>query len=64
MAPRTLLRLLFAVLPLVLLGSCQDSAKPNTPPIAIVGPNQSVNVGEVVTLDGSASNDPDGDVLT
>lgn len=64
MAPRTLLRLLFAVLPLVLLGSCKDSTKPNTDPIAIIGPDQSVNVGEVVTLDGSSSIDPDGDVLT
>ena len=36
----------------------------NTPPVANAGPNQSVNVGAVVQLNGSASTDVDGDSLT
>ncbi|MHC4112951.1 MAG: PKD domain-containing protein, partial [Planctomycetota bacterium] len=36
----------------------------NLPPIADGGPDQSVYVGELVTLDGSGSTDPDGDLLT
>ena len=31
----------------------------NTPPIANAGPNQTVSVGSLVTLDGSGSSDPD-----
>lgn len=34
------------------------------PPVASVGGNQTVKAGTVVTLDGSASFDPDGDALT
>ena len=34
--------------------------KPNLPPIAVVGPNQTVPVGERVTLDGFESYDPEG----
>jgi hypothetical protein len=34
------------------------------PPVANAGPNQSVNVNSTVTLDGSASTDPDDDPLT
>ncbi len=36
----------------------------NSPPVAEAGPNQSVHVGDVVTLDGSGSSDLDGDPLT
>jgi hypothetical protein len=37
---------------------------PNTPPVAEAGTNQTVDTGSLVTLDGSASFDPDGDPLT
>ena len=36
----------------------------NSRPVANAGPDQSVTVGDVVRLDGSASHDPDGDALT
>ncbi|MDQ3903770.1 MAG: discoidin domain-containing protein [Thermoproteota archaeon] len=38
--------------------------KRNAAPVANAGPDQIVNSGSLVTLDGSASHDPDGDPLT
>jgi hypothetical protein len=37
---------------------------PNQPPIANAGPDQTVTVGTLVTLDGRRSSDPDGDPIT
>ncbi|MES9854057.1 MAG: Ig-like domain-containing protein [Candidatus Thiodiazotropha sp. L084R] len=36
----------------------------NQPPVANISGNQSVTSGETLTLDGSSSNDPDGDSLS
>ena len=40
-----------------------DATPVNHPPVASAGPDQSVAVGALVTLDGSASSDADGDAL-
>lgn len=37
---------------------------PNRPPVADAGPDQSVTVGQTVSLDGSGSSDVDGDTLS
>ena len=38
--------------------------QPNRAPISNAGANQTVNVGDTVTLDGSGSADPDGDAIS
>lgn len=40
------------------------AAPANNPPVADAGANQSVNSGDIVTLDGSGTIDPDSDPLT
>jgi sugar lactone lactonase YvrE len=47
-----------------LLGGCPGPVVTNQPPVANAGPNQSVNPGDVVTLNGAGSSDPDGDTLS
>lgn len=60
---------------IVLLGFCSvlfacggggggGGSASNAVPVAIAGPDQSVNTGSIVTLDGAGSNDPDNDLLT
>ena len=50
---------------LILIAGCPPVPPPdgNDPPVANAGPNQSVNAGDAVTLNGAASSDPDGDSL-
>lgn len=42
----------------------QTTPPANTPPVADAGPDQSVETGTGVTLDGTGSSDPDGDAFT
>lgn len=41
-----------------------DLSGGNNPPVAAAGPDQSTGCSDVATLDGTQSNDPDGDALT
>lgn len=45
-------------------GNVGVSSAQNTAPTADAGPDQTVDTGAVVSLDGSGSSDPDGDSLT
>lgn len=48
----------------LLMAGCPSPTPTNKPPVANAGPNQSVNAGDPVTLNGTGSSDPDGDTLT
>ncbi|HUT63477.1 MAG TPA: PKD domain-containing protein, partial [Anaerolineae bacterium] len=52
---------IFLLVNIVLSGCGEDSTGPgNNPPTSNAGADQTVNVGDTVTLNGSASSDPDG----
>lgn len=54
--------IIFGFLISINLTSCQSEFKgPNRSPIAIAGPDQIVELGKTVSLDGGNSYDPDGD---
>ena len=40
-----------------------DVTPTNTPPIAVAGSDQMIDLGQVISLDGSTSSDPDGDEI-
>lgn len=44
--------------------ACVMTLEPNDPPEADAGPDQTVDVGDSVQLDGTNSSDPDGDEIT
>lgn len=46
------------------IAGCNDDDAPNTAPTANAGTAQTVTTGTVITFDGSASNDVNGDALT
>ena len=57
--------MLFATVPLLVGQGCPPQMQPqNNAPTANAGTDQSVNGGDLVGLNGSASSDPDGDALT
>jgi len=45
-------------------GGDDTDATPNNAPVAIAGPNQTIDLGQTTTLSGNASSDADGDSLT
>ena len=49
---------------LLFVGFFGQKAGPNLPPVALAGEDQSVDKRETITLDGSNSNDPEGQPLT
>ena len=48
----------------LLMAGCPAPTPTNQAPVANAGPNQTVNPGDAVTLNGLGSGDPDGDTLT
>lgn len=58
------MKYIIVLLALLILNACELSNKANNRPVAIPGTNQMVEVNTVVLLDGSASEDIDGDIIT
>jgi len=69
---RWLIGIILPVILIVGLLGCDELISPdengegdtNTPPVAVAGSDQDVDIGDTVNLDGSSSTDPDGDDLT
>ncbi len=55
---------LLGFITLVACGDIEEAALPSSAPVANAGADQSPLLGNTVTLDGSASSDVDGDMLT
>lgn len=63
--PKLAVCLALLAVPFLMAGCPGPNPTPtNQAPVANAGPNQSVNAGDLVTLNGSGSTDPDGDTLT
>lgn len=58
------MKYIIVLITLLALSACDLNNKANNRPVAIPGTNQMVEVNTVVLLDGSASEDIDGDVIT